>query len=363
MDVDTEPQIDFDFVPPNPPNDGILFVDHSNNNRSGHLGHALVEYEPGKLLAFYANCSDANRGHAAVGWTEYRRSVDGGETWSDPIELEHAKRTFDDGQRRSAFCEKAVLAPDGAIVVTTLECDLQTNPGWHPHYEPMVLRSTDGGETWQDTVPLSDEPGRVYDMMRLGDEILALEFCNDTAETFVGTRPEHVYNLYVSEDSGKSFSLRSTLPFDTEGRGYGTMEILPDGGLIAYVYNINDEQNLDYVVSDDQGRTWTEPDTAFFERQIRNPQMTRFKDGYVLHGRSGSKGDEEIRGHFILYTSRDGLHWDRGQYLRMQEAGAGAYSNAIVVGTLDAETPERLLIQASHAYEASKTNILHWWLT
>ena len=352
----------FEIIPPNPPNDGILFVDHSLANRSGHLGHALVEYEPGRILAFYANCSDANKGHCADGWMEFRRSLDAGATWSEPIEFEHAKRVYDDGQRRSAFAEKAVVAPDGAIVVTTLECDLQTNPGWHPHYAPLSLRSTDGGETWEEPVPVSDEPGRVYDMLRIGDEILALEFCNDTSENFVGTRPEHVYTLYVSGDSGRSFSPRSTLPYDTEGRGYGTMSVLPDGGLIAYVYNIADEQNLDYVVSHDGGRTWTDPRTSFFARQIRNPQMTAFRGGYTLHGRSGSRGDQDLRGHFILYTSPDGINWDEGRYLRMREAGAGAYSNAIVVGALEPGTPDRLLIQTSHAYEDSKTNILHWWL-
>ena len=354
--------VEFEVIPPDPPNEGLLFVDHSREDRSGHLGHALIEYEPGKLLAFYANCSDANKGHAAVGWTEFKRSIDGGESWSRPMEFDYSRRTFDDGHRRSVFCEKAVLAPDGAIVVVTLECDIETNPGWHPHYAPMSLRSTDGGETWEDPVPVSAEPGRVYDMMRHGDEILALEFCNDTADTWTGTLPEHLYKLYVSDDGGNSFSLRSTLPFDTEGRGYGTMSLLPDGNLIAYVYNINDEQNLDYVISHDEGHTWSEPQTSFFERQIRNPQMTAFRDGYVLHGRSGSKGPEDLRGHFILYTSEDGLRWDAGRYLRMQEAGAGAYSNSIVVGTLDPGDPNRVLIQASHAYEESKTNILHWWL-
>lgn len=353
---------EFDIIPPNPPNEGILFVDHSATGRSGHLGHALVEYAPGQLLAFYPNCSDANKGHCADGWTEFKRSDDGGETWTEPIDFDYARRTYDDGQRRSVFCEKALLAPDGAIVVATLECDLQTNPGWHPHYAPISLRSTDGGHSWEAPVPISDEPGRVYDMMLLGNEIIALEFCNDTADTWTGTLPEHVYNLYVSSDSGKSFSLRSTLPFDTLGRGYGTMAVLPDGGLIAYVYNIADEQNLDYVISYDEGRTWSQPQTAYFERQIRNPQMIAFKGGYLLHGRSGSKGDEEIRGHFILYRSEDGLNWDAGQYLRMQEAGAGAYSNSIVVGALDPDTPNRVLIQASHAYEEAKTNILHWWL-
>ena len=363
MTNDSGRTIDFDVIPPNPPNEGILFVDHSQANRSGHLGHALVEYEPGKILAFYPNCSDANRGHCATGWMECKRSVDGGETWSEPSVFDYSKRTFDDGQRRSVFCEKALLAPDGAIVIETLECDLTTTPHWHPHFIPMVLRSTDGGETWSDPVPISDEPGRVYDMIRVGDEILALELCNDTAENFVGTRPEHVYNLYVSADSGRSFTLRSTLPLDTEGRGYGTMSLLPDGGLIAYVYNINDERNLDYVISYDDGRTWSEPGTSFFAKQIRNPQMTAFKGGYVLHGRSGCKGDDGVRGNFVLYTSADGINWDEGCYLRMLDAGSGAYSNSIAVGALDPDTPDRLLIQASHAYEEAKTNILHWWLT
>lgn len=31
------------ITPSNLPNKGILFVDHAANNRSGHLGHALVQ--------------------------------------------------------------------------------------------------------------------------------------------------------------------------------------------------------------------------------------------------------------------------------------------------------------------------------
>lgn len=46
------------------------------------MGHALVEYAPGCILAFYPNCSDANGGHTGDGWMEYKRSEDGGRTWS-----------------------------------------------------------------------------------------------------------------------------------------------------------------------------------------------------------------------------------------------------------------------------------------
>lgn len=59
---------EFDVVPP----EGNVFVNHEINGRSGHLGHALVEYEEGKILAFYPNCSLDEKGHSAVGWMEYK---------------------------------------------------------------------------------------------------------------------------------------------------------------------------------------------------------------------------------------------------------------------------------------------------
>jgi hypothetical protein len=46
----------------------------------------------------------------------------------------------------------------------------------------------------------------------------------------------------------------------------------------------------------------------------------------------------------------------------MRTAGAGAYSNGLVVDSPEPGGKQRLLIQASHAYEDSKTNVLHWWL-
>ncbi len=90
--------------------------------------------------------------------------------------------------------------------------------------------------------------------------------------------------------------------------------------------------------------------------------MAAFRNGYVLHGRSGSYGDSELKGHFVLYTSPDGINWNEGRYLKMQTAGAGAYSNNLLVHDPENKKPPRLLIQASHAYDQSKTNIYHWWL-
>ena len=66
---------DYDITPSPLPNDGLMFADLVAKGRSGHLGHALVEYAPGCVLAFYSNCSGVrNDGHNGFGWMEYRRS-------------------------------------------------------------------------------------------------------------------------------------------------------------------------------------------------------------------------------------------------------------------------------------------------
>ena len=349
----------FSVDPPNPPNEGIMFANHAEADRSGHLGHALVEYAPGSILAFYPNCSDFNEGHNGDGWMEYRRSEDGGRTWSVPFALDYSREMYEKGTDHSVMSEKAVRTDDGSIILFNLEC---RGKGWKPLAVPTYLCSSDGGVTWEPAKPMGDEPGRIWDVILHNGWIFVLELCNDSTIQWYGTLPEHHYALYVSTDQGRTFSRRSILPLDIRGRGYGTMSVLHDGGLIAYVYNIEDEKHLDYVISRDAGSTWSRVQTASFDKQIRNPQMAAFKNGFVLHGRSGSKGEEAVRGHFVLYASQDGIRWDAGRYLRMREARAGAYSNNLLVRDPESGAPDRLLIQASHAYRAHMTNVLHWWL-
>ncbi len=355
----------FAIEPPNPPNDGILFVNHAKAGRSGHLGHALVEVEPGHILAFYPNCSDANNGHTGDGWMEARRSIDGGRTWSEPQPLVYSKQVYESGKGRSVMCEKALRCADGTLVLFNLECGNTAEHGfrWLPLDVPTRLLSTDGGETWSGAAPVGDEPGRIWDALYHEDVIYALELANDSRVHWYGNLPEHHYSLYVSEDYGRTFVQRSVLPFDFMKRGYGALATLPDGGLIAYVYSEDDETHLEFAISRDGGQTWGTVGRTFFAKQIRNPQIAAFRDGYVLHGRSGSHGDDGVRGHFVLYTSSDGIQWDDGRYLQLRTAGAGAYSNNLLVRDPSGEMPPRLLIQASHAYAQSRTNIHHWWLT
>jgi len=80
------------------------------------------------------------------------------------------------------------------------------------------------------------------------------------------------------------------------------------------------------TASADGGRTWSEPRTVEFAKAVRNPQLIEMGGTYFMHGRARG-------GHFVIYRSPDGLRWDEGLILREAEAGAGAYSNSLVVGS------------------------------
>jgi len=340
------------------PREGVLFANHEPLGRSGHMGHALVEYAPGEALAFYPSCSaeDAHwKGHSGFGWMEYRRTADAGATWSEPIAEPNSRHLFDRGIGRTMMCEKAVCTDSGRIILFYLTCDMVTNGHiWEPYFEPRVAFSDDRGETWSQDEMLIHEAGRVYDVLYRNGVIYVL-FLSNAELPGIAHLQEHDYKLLVSCDDGKTFTVRSKLSFQsTINCYYGTMAFREDGSLIAYIYDERDEYNLKYIVSADDGYTWSVNRRAFFAQKIRNPQIKRFGGMWICHGRSGSIG--ENTGHFIMYTSPDGICWDEGAILRPAGHGAGAYSNSIV---LHGER-ERLLVQSSHAYYQNRTNTLMW---
>lgn len=348
-------------TPPGIPNEGILFVDHQSKRRSGHMSHALVEYAPGCILSFYSNCSAAiERGHNGYGWIEYKRTTDAGKTWSDPVVLDYSLESLHDGLFNIS-CEKAVYTDNGVLVLFCLRNKTITR--WEPYLEPVVLRSFDNGVTWSEPIPFSDQRGRIMDVLYRDGVIYALEFCNDAEIKWTGNLPEHVYRLYVSTDDGLHFEERSIPPFDTKGRSYGALEWLPDGGLIAYIYNENDEFNLDCCVSRDNGQSWGKPFHSFCAKRIRNPQVCNLNGLYFLHGRSGNI-DPSLPFNFVLYTSKDGVNWDDGVFLRVTGpegwGNAAYYSNNCVTGRFGGA--KRILIQASDPYFEGCVNIKHWWI-
>ncbi|MGM9682838.1 MAG: sialidase family protein, partial [Eubacteriales bacterium] len=305
------------------------------------MSHALVEYEPGKVLAFNANYSPMRlKGHNNYGWIEYRRSTDGGESWSGIYELPYSKEAFYDGVF-TLSCEKAVFSKGNIILFCTRNTPYR-EVCCEPWLTPTYVISRDGGCTWSEPRELTAYPGRVYDAVVYDGDVYVLEFCNEAENGyFTGHRPEDVYRLFKSSDGGASFSEQSALPIDWYGRGYGSMLFRPDGSLIVYAYNINDEYTMDWTLSNDRGKTWETPDKSYVSLGIRNPQTAILGDTYILHGR-GAAGKS-----FVFYTSSDGLEWDAGHVLEPYKTHC-YYSNNIVLK--DKDGVERLLIQYSELY-------------
>ncbi|MFW6336109.1 MAG: sialidase family protein [Phycisphaeraceae bacterium] len=365
-DTFSKPTQGFRIRPGHPPNEGIVFVNHQAHQRSGHGGNCLTECHNGDILAFYSNVSgDLHKGHGIDGWSEYRRSSDGGETWGEPMVLPYSKQAWEGDDVYAALVFGVTTADNGDVIA--FACQFAEGL-WVKAGPPVVLVSHDQGQTWDPPRPLTpdatvDDASLTFDATLVHEGVVYVVFMSGAANYCPGP-----YAMYASTDHGRTFELRSRLPFHQQNY-YVTAGVLDDGSIIVYSYPYRtqepiNEHDIDYVISSDGGRTWSDVSTTHFAKKIRNPQMSaKIGDYYFLHGRSGSLGEE--KGHLVLYASRDGIHWNKGLILRKKTFGGGdAYSANEVVSKYDPSVPKRLLIQSSIAYEDgnSRVNEHHWWV-
>ena len=345
--------VSYKIFPENLPNEGVMFVNHQKDGRSGHMSHALVEYKKGHVMAFYSDCSGKrNGGHNGFGWIEYKRSADGARTWDAGRKLDYTWDAFLN-EPFTVSCEKAVSPAENEVVVF---CTRHTNAnGWDPFIAPVALKSTDGGETWSQPIFITEHCGRIYDAICRNGMIYVLML---HGREYAICDESYFYGLYESRDGGMSFELVSRLPCTKMGSAYGAMETTERGELMVWIYNRRDEYHLDCFISADMGRTWTGGGISFCAKRIRNPQIARVRGGYILHGRSGCE-TKELPMQFVLYTSEDGIHWDEGIYVMEGNQGYGCYSNNLV---LEEDGAQRVLIQASASYDKARVNVRHWMM-
>ena len=336
-----------------------IYVDNKARKRSGHMSHAMLEVG-GRLMVFNSNCSNIRcYGHSAFGFIEYRFSDDKGKNFGDVNILPYSMETLMGG-KNTISVEKAVACDDGTIVVFCLRNTTINEVCCDPLDEPTAVRSFDGGKTWTQAAQVSSYKGRIYDAIYKDGSIYVLQFCNDGTVDFCGNRPTHLYRLFKSDDNGASFYEQSVVKFpSTFGLGYGNMIFTKEGNLIVYAYDVNDEVNMAYAISRDDGKTWYETGKSYVAKKIRNPQIGILDDQYILHGRSGVKK-------FVLYTSADGLHWDEGHFLNEYDPEsdyACYYSNNIVLDNPDKPGKKRMLIQFSELYgDNACVDVMHMWI-
>ena len=324
-----------------------MYVDNEARGRSGHMTHAMAEFAPNCFIDFNSNCS-AKRwgGHMPYGWVEYRTSYDGGETYSDVIELEYSKEAFLDGVHTISI-EKAVGCDDGSIVALCLRNGAEYASFCEPWDTPTVIRSLDEGKSWTEPIECIPYKGRIYDAFYKDGVIYVLIFCN---EHFLGSTDEHKYRLYKSFDNGLTFTEASVIPFNTLKRGYGSIVYDTKDVLHAYAYIQSDESIIDHAVSYDKGENWTVLEPCKVDRGARNPQTALIDGVLVLHGRSATVDS------FVFYTSLDGSDWGEATVVAKTIPTGQYYSNNINLSDKDGNF---LLVQYSESYNDARVNVKH----
>lgn len=323
----------------------IVFVDNEKRKRSGHMSHAMVEFAPGKIMAFNSNCSGTRYlGHSAHGWMEFRISEDYGNTWSDFKMIPYSWDKMIDGLNTISI-EKALAFPNGDIVAFCLMNSQYAPYSCEPwELPPKVLITHDLGETWEEPFEFNKYNGRIYDAMIVDGVGYVLQSCYDD---FLSKTENDKYKIFKSEDNGKSWQEVSDVPFEPKsGLGYGNMTILPNGDLIVYAYNANDQENMPYAISPDMGKTWTKTGKSFVKNKIRNPQVGRLDEYYILTGRAGQ--NETIASDLAIYTSLDGIHWDDGLLLGEGIRRSCWYSNNLTIKMPNGKT--RMYLKYSENY-------------
>ncbi len=367
----------FGVAPQNLPNDGITFVDHESNNRSGHYGSALTTCRNGDILAFYTNVSGKIfEGHGIAGWSEYKRSTDGGKTWGDPVVLEYSRKVWDlnkiDGDKlhegqlySAAFVRSVITAPNGTLVAFLSRQTASSRDNYNGFRTPVYILSRDNGHTW--TEPREVDPTASSAQLSLINEDGA-SFVHDGViySVFIGGYGTGEYSFYASSDNGETFNkVAEGLFRDRKYKKnyyYMTAKALDDGRLIVYSYDMDDEHHLPYVTSSDRGKTWSEVKTTYMAKRVRAAQMSE-KAGayYFMVGRSGSFGNDPMN--LVLYASKNGIDWDCGRYLKKVQNTLDSYSAIEVIRGKDRNSAPRVLIQGSVGYGIGAcVNVKHWWI-
>ncbi|MCZ6678612.1 MAG: sialidase family protein, partial [Candidatus Poribacteria bacterium] len=215
------------------------------------------------------------------------RSVDGGHTWVDEGSI-HGEGPPDDGWTYRGPHISTV--PDGRLVMTASRFQTGGNRLFDPETEALqrpemvLFWSEDGGHTWSppQVVPV-DLPPEKYTwngagvLLQLAPNRWMYPLETWKPEGYAGP-PDQKAAAVFSSDQGQTWGEFTVVADDTAGKllWWDQMNtVLPDGRIYTLLwthkYGTKEDLSNHWVVSEDQGRTWSVPRPTNLRGQVCTP--------------------------------------------------------------------------------------------
>ena len=220
-----------------------VVVDREDGQYLGHPTTVLLE-DGRTILCVYP------KGHGRGGIV-YKRSEDGGRTWSDRLPTPESWAT----SREVPTIHQVIDPEDGATRLIMWS-------GLHP---ARLASSEDNGRTWTELEPVGEWGGIVVMgfVERLADGRYLAMFHDDGRFLHETPGPRGIFTLLktISEDGGRSWSAPEPVFVD------GGVHLCepgfirsPDGDRVAILLRENSRTRNSWIMfSDDEGETWSPP--------------------------------------------------------------------------------------------------------
>lgn len=306
---------------------------------------AIVKSPKGDLLAFSEGRVDgsADFGHVKI---VMKRSKDNGKTWSD-LQVIASNDTLQAGNAAPVVDVTDPDYPDGRIFLfyntgNRHEYELRTGLG---ERKVWYKTSEDNGETWSDSVEISNEvkkdnwrayantPGHALQIQNGEYKGRIFVAANHSSGGPEADFTDYKAHGYYTDDHGKTFHLSETAPFG--GGNENSAAELPDGKLMMNFRNQKGKPRTRIVaVSRDGGETW---DKIYYDHNLPDPVNQgsilnvgqKDEENYILA--FSNAADPEHRRNLTVRISEDnGETWTKQHRVDKKDVGT-AYSDIVEV--------------------------------
>lgn len=319
-------------------------ADEGRKTSSGIWLHANVDELPGLPMGPFVRLPDGGILTVDTGQSAMR-STDEGKSWKNsPI--------FADATRYAIRPERAVLCTrKGTLIVTFMNDREKSGWKWDPKISDSpdaklptcVVRSTDGGKTWEPPQKLHDDwTGAIRDMNQTAKGTVVF-----TSMMLRHNPGRHTVVTYASQDEGATWQRSNVIDLGGVGHHGGvteaTIEPLQDGRI--WLLMRTNWKFLWEAYSEDEGLTWkamaaTKIDASsapgLVERLrsgrlvlVWNRYFPEGKDTFPLSGGDNQWSEVAVSNHrlelSIAFSEDDGKTWTKPVVIARNERGWLAY--------------------------------------